>query len=191
MKNKLINKIKSYDNLDLQTKKAETDGDIMDIAAKDVVTAPQSSSIIEIANLMSKNDFRRIPITDPGSGKLLGIVTTMDILDFFGGGKKYNIITDKHKGNFLSAINAPIKEIMTVGVKTMTNTDTIVDTTTLMLEEGIGGLPIINNDEKLKYYKKKSKERIDFFNYKNRISDIERLFNDDYQTENQCYNTCL
>ena len=149
MKNKLINKIESYDNLDLQTKKAETDGDIMDIAAKDVVTAPQSSSIIEIANLMSKNDFRRIPITDPGSGKLLGIVTTMDILDFFGGGKKYNIITDKHKGNFLSAINAPIKEIMTVGVKTMTNTDTIVDTTTLMLEEGIGGLPIINNDEKI------------------------------------------
>lgn len=50
---------------------------------------------------------------------------------------------------------------------------------------------IINNDEKLKYYKKKSKERIDFFNYKNRISDIERLFNDDYQAENQCYNTCL
>lgn len=149
MKNKLINKIESYDNLDLQTKKAETDGDIMDIAAKDVVTAPQSSSIIEIANLMSKNDFRRIPITDPGSGKLLGIVTTMDILDFFGGGKKYNIITDKHKGNFLSAINAPIKEIMTVGVKTMTNTDTIVDTTTLMLEEGIGGLPIINNNEKI------------------------------------------
>ena len=43
---------------------------------------------------------------------------------------------------------------------------------------------IINNDEKLKYYKKKSKERIDFFNYKNRISDIERLFNDDYQTQN-------
>ena len=50
---------------------------------------------------------------------------------------------------------------------------------------------IINDDKKLKYYKKKSKERIDFFNYKNRISDIERLFNDDYQAENQCYNTCL
>ena len=43
---------------------------------------------------------------------------------------------------------------------------------------------IINNDEKLKYYKKKSKERVDFFNYKNRISDIERVFNDDYQTKN-------
>ena len=38
---------------------------------------------------------------------------------------------------------------------------------------------IINDDKKRKYYKKKSSERVDFFNYKNRISDIERLFNDD------------
>lgn len=150
MKNKLINKINMYDNsLNLQTKKAETDGDIMDIAFKDVVTASQSATIIEIANLMSQKDIRRVPITDPGSGKLLGIVTTMDILDFFGGGKKYNLITDKHQGNFLSAINAPIKEIMTKGVKTMTNKDTIIDTATLMLEEHIGGFPIINSEEEI------------------------------------------
>lgn len=149
MKNKLIKKLKNYDNLDLQTKQAENDGDIMDIAFKDVVTASQSSTIIEIANLMSQKDIRRIPITDPGTGKLLGIVTTMDILDFFGGGKKYNLITEKHKGNFLSAINAPIKEIMTSGVKTMTNKDTIIDAVTLMLEEGIGGFPIVNSEDKI------------------------------------------
>jgi CBS domain-containing protein len=127
----------------------ESDGDIMDIAFKDVVTASQSATIIEIANLMSQKDIRRIPITDPGTGKLLGIVTTMDILDFFGGGKKYNLITEKHKGNFLSAINAPIKEIMTTNVKTMTNKDTIIDAVTLMLEEDIGGFPIINSDNKI------------------------------------------
>jgi CBS domain-containing protein len=98
---------------------------------------------------MSQKDIRRIPITDPGTGKLLGIVTTMDILDFFGGGKKYNLITEKHKGNFLSAINAPIKEIMTTGVKTMTNKDTIVDAATLMLEEDVGGFPIVNGDGKI------------------------------------------
>lgn len=149
MKNKLIKKLKNYDNLDLQTKQAENDGDIMDIAFKDVVTASQSSTIIEIANLMSQKDIRRIPITDPGTGKLLGIITTMDILDFFGGGKKYNLITEKHKGNFLSAINAPIKEIMTSGVKTMTNKDTIIDAVTLMLEEGIGGFPIVNSEDKI------------------------------------------
>ena len=148
MRNKLINKINSYGNLNLQTKKADNDGDIMEIAYKDVVTASQSATIIEIANLMSQKDFRRIPITDPGSGKLLGIVTTMDILDFFGGGKKFNLITEKHKGNFLSAINAPIKEIMTTGVKTLTNKNTIIDAATLMLEEGIGGFPIVNAENK-------------------------------------------
>lgn len=36
---------------------------------------------------------------------------------------------------------------------------------------------ILNDEEKLKYYIKKSKERINFFNYKERISDIEGLFN--------------
>lgn len=149
MRNKLLKKINSYDNLNLQTNKAESDGDIMEIAFKDVTTASQSATIIEIANLMSQKDFRRIPITDPGSGKLLGIVTTMDILDFFGGGKKYNLITEKHKGNFLSAINAPIKEIMTTGVKTLTNKNTIVDAATLMLEEGIGGFPIVNAENKI------------------------------------------
>ena len=149
MRNKILNKVNSYGKLDLQTNKAENDGDIMDIAAKDVVSASQSASIIEIANLMSQEDIRRIPITDPGNGKLYGIVTSMDILDFFGGGKKYNLITEKHKGNFLSAINAPIKEIMTTGVKTMTNKDTVIDATTLMLEEDIGGFPIVNSENKI------------------------------------------
>lgn len=41
---------------------------------------------------------------------------------------------------------------------------------------------ILNDKEKLKYYIEKSKERVNFFNYKDRISDIERLFNNDYET---------
>ncbi len=144
-----MNKVNLYDNLNLQTKPSDKDGDIMDIAIKDVVTANQSVPIIDIANIMSEKNIRRIPITDPGSGKLLGIVTSMDILDFFGGGKKYSLITGKHEGNFLSAINAPIKEIMTTPVKTMTNKDTIIDAATLMLEEDVGGFPIVNSEDKI------------------------------------------
>ena len=61
MKNKLIKKLKNYDNLNLQTKKAENDGDIMSIAFKDVVTASQSATIIEIANLMSQKEGTFLP----------------------------------------------------------------------------------------------------------------------------------
>ncbi len=151
MRNKIISKVKKFDNtLNLQTtKKADNDGDLMDIARKEVITASPSTPIIEIANLMSQNDIRRIPITDSGSGKLLGIITNMDILDFFGGGQKYNLITGKYEGNFLSAINAPIREIMTNHVKTKTNKDTIIDATAFMLDEDIGGFPVVNSENKI------------------------------------------
>ena len=36
---------------------------------------------------------------------------------------------------------------------------------------------IINNEEKLKYYKEKSNERVEFFNYRNRIKIIENILN--------------
>lgn len=50
---------------------------------------------------------------------------------------------------------------------------------------------ILRDEEKLKYYIEKSSERINFFNYKERISDIERLFSHDYESKNECYNTSL
>ena len=39
---------------------------------------------------------------------------------------------------------------------------------------------ILNDEEKLKYYIEKSKERINFFYYRDRISDIEKLFSNGY-----------
>ncbi|MDO5852103.1 MAG: CBS domain-containing protein [Methanobacteriaceae archaeon] len=151
MKSRIITKVKNYtkEPLNLQMSHTNNDGDIMEIAKKEVITTPQSSTIIEVAKLMVEKGVRRLPVTDPGSGKLLGIITTMDILDFFGGGKKYNLITGKHKGNFLSAINAPIKEIMTDHVKTINSTSTIIDAAAMMLEEHVGGIPVINHNEEI------------------------------------------
>ena len=53
----------------------------------------------------------------------------------------------------------------------------MVENTEEDLYEGLK--EILNNKEKLKYYIEKSKERVNFFNYKDRISDIEELFNND------------
>ena len=51
----------------------------------------------------------------------------------------------------------------------------MVENTEDALYEGLK--EILNDEEKLKYYIEKSKERINFFNYKERIIDIEELFN--------------
>lgn len=147
----LINVVKSRERapLEFETHIAEHDGDIMSIAKKEVITVPQSATIKESAEIMVKNKFRRLPVTDPGTGKILGIVTSMDILDFLGGGDKYQILEKKHDGNFLSAINEPLKEIMTRKVEVLNNKSSMGDAISKMLDKKVGALPIIDSNDKI------------------------------------------
>lgn len=132
-----------------ETKTPDREGQIMMIASEDVVTVPPTKSIKDTAKIMMEHEFRRIPITDPGSGKVLGIVSVMDIMDFLGGGEKYNIIEKKYEDNFLAAINEPVKEIMTRNVITLSNKASIDECIVKMLESQIGALPIVDGDGKL------------------------------------------
>ncbi len=47
--------------------------------SKPLITINQNSSIKEVTELMQQNDIRRLPIVD-NKGKLVGIITTKDIL---------------------------------------------------------------------------------------------------------------
>ena len=129
--------------------KTSKDGDIMTLAKKEVISIPPSMSIQKAAELMIDHGFRRLPITDPGSGKILGIVTAMDILDFLGGGNKFNIIEKKHNDNFLSAINEPIRTIMTSDIVAMSHKESINEAVKVMIENEIGSIPVLSDDDKL------------------------------------------
>ena len=122
---------------------------IMKIASKDVISIPPSKSIKDTAKVMMEHQFRRLPVTDPGSGKVLGIVTVMDILDFFGGGNKFNIIEKKYSDNFLAAINEPVREIMSRDVICLSEKSSVYDVVDVMLANQIGALPIVDGDENL------------------------------------------
>lgn len=132
-----------------ETKVHDKQGEIMKLATADVVSIPPSKSIKDTAKVMMEHEFRRLPITDPGSGKVLGIVTVMDILDFFGGGNKFNIIEKKYEDNFLAAINEPVREIMTRDVICLSNKSSIKEVVDVMLSHQIGALPLVDADEKL------------------------------------------
>ena len=118
---KNLRKSMNRGSIEHETRAAEKEGEIMTLAKKDVISIPQTKTIKEAAEMMIENEFRRLPVTDPGSNKLLGIVTAMDILDFLGGGSKFDIIEKKHNDNFLA----------------------------LMTEKGIGSLPVLDADGKL------------------------------------------
>lgn len=147
-----INLRKSMDrgSIEHESRLHEHDGDIMTLATKEVISVPPSTSIKEAAEKMVDHKFRRLPVTDPGSDKLLGIVTSMDILDFLGGGEKFNIMEEKHEDNFLAAINEPVKQIMTRNVEFMTHKDSIVKCVSKMLNYNLGALPIVDSDSNRK-----------------------------------------
>lgn len=122
------------------------EGEILTIAKTAVVTMAPTTPIYDAIQTMSKEGFRRIPITDPGTKTLEGIVTATDIVDYLGGGEKFNIIRQKFDGNIFKAINEPIRLIMTQKVASIKSTAKISSAIELMTNKNLGGLPVVDDD---------------------------------------------
>lgn len=133
-------------NVDFKSRISEGLGDIMSIATRDVVTVPPSTTIMGVVKTMMSYRFRRVPIADAGSRRLEGIVTSVDIIDFVGGGKKHCLVQNRYNGNLLAAINESIREIMEEDVITIGETGSLKDAVKTMVEHNTGGLPITDKE---------------------------------------------
>ncbi|MDD1726151.1 MAG: CBS domain-containing protein [Euryarchaeota archaeon] len=136
-------------SLDFKIKLSQHEGDIMTIAKRDVVQIPPTMTIMGAVKTMVNYRFRRLPVSDPGTNRLKGIVTVMDVVNFLGGGDKAQIIENKHRGNLLSAINEEISSIMEEDVITLHKGDSIADAIKLMLTGNVSGFPILDEDGKV------------------------------------------
>ena len=117
----------------------------MTIAKSPVITAALTTSVYDVVHIMAEEGFRRIPIVDPGTKRLQGIVTSTDIVDYLGGGKKFEIIQGVLGGSFFKAINEPVKSIMRPNPPTVENVATIGRAIELMKQHGVGGLPVVDS----------------------------------------------
>ncbi|MBN2014108.1 MAG: CBS domain-containing protein [Candidatus Altiarchaeota archaeon] len=126
---------------------AEREGNVIVIAEKNVVTTHPLNSIRNVAKLMEEHDFRRIPITDAGTNRLEGMAVAIDILDFLGGGEKYNIILKDYNGNFLSAINCPISKIMNPNPAYVDKKASIDDVIKIIIKKKTSSIPIVEDLE--------------------------------------------
>jgi CBS domain-containing protein len=135
--------------VEFKSRISEHPGDIMKIATKNVVSVPPTTTIMGAAKTMTKYGFRRLPIVDAGSRRLMGMVTSMDIIDFFGGGNRYNLVKNKYGGNLLAAINEEVREIMEENVIYITEDYSIKEALKTLKERNIGALPIVNDEEQL------------------------------------------
>jgi len=125
---------------------AEQEGEIMAIATCDVISVPPTQSIISAVEQMTKCGFRRLPVTDAGTRKLRGIITSGDIINFMGGGDKYRLVQIRHNGNLIAAVNESVRSIMTQQLATLASDARISDAVDVIIRKKIGGLPIVDND---------------------------------------------
>jgi CBS domain-containing protein len=125
---------------------AEQEGEVMAIATTDVISIPPSQSIIGAVGQMTKCGFRRLPVTDAGTKKLRGIITSGDIINFMGGGDKYHLVEVRHNGNLIAALNENVRTIMTQQPVTLGQDATISNAVDIITKKKIGGLPIIGRD---------------------------------------------
>jgi CBS domain-containing protein len=126
------------------------EGEIMHIAKSPVITMAPTTPIYDAIKIMAKEGFRRIPIADPGTKTLAGIVTATDIVDYLGGGKKFEIVQQKFSGNIFKAINEQIRLIMNQKVFTVKTTADISEAIQLMKERNVGGLPVVDEENHVK-----------------------------------------
>ncbi|MFQ6068420.1 MAG: CBS domain-containing protein [Candidatus Bathyarchaeia archaeon] len=121
----------------------------MTIAKRSVVTASLTTSVYDIVHIMAREGFRRIPIVDPGTKRLQGIVTSTDVVNYLGGGEKFQIIQQKFRGSFFKAINEPVKSIIQPDPPSVKTTATIGTAIRLMKQYRVGGLPVVDNANKV------------------------------------------
>ncbi len=120
------------------------EGNVMSVAEKNVISTHPLNSVKNVAKLMKDNDVRRLPVTDAGTKRLLGLATAMDIMDYMGGGLKYNIIVKDYKGNLSAAANCPIEKIMREA-SFLEESASIDEAINIMMTKHTSAIPIVEN----------------------------------------------
>jgi CBS domain-containing protein len=137
--------------LDLKTHPSKKhEGEVLAVAKSPVVMVAPTTPVYDAIQTMTKKGFRRLPIANPGTGRLEGIVTATDIINYLGGGEKFEIIQQKYGGNFFKAINEPIKLIMTQKVVSIKTSAKISEAIRKMKQADLGGLPVVDDKDRVK-----------------------------------------
>ncbi|MCP4424925.1 MAG: CBS domain-containing protein [Chloroflexi bacterium] len=116
---------------------------VKDWMTKVVVTASLDTRMLDAHRLMRENKIRRMPVCK--NDKVIGIVTKSDVRQ----AEPSDATTlNVWEINYLLA-KLEVKDIMTHDVATIHEDATIKDAATIMYQQRIGALPVVDDKEKL------------------------------------------
>lgn len=114
---------------------------VVDIMTKDPLTVTPTETIGQADELMNTNKIRQLPVVQ---GKdLVGIVTDRDIRSFLSGSLLEGVEAREE------ALNTKVREIMTTEPMTLSPDDDLQEAVEIMIDEKIGGIPVVDEAEGL------------------------------------------
>jgi len=114
---------------------------VVDIMTKDPLTMSPIETIGEADDLMNTNRIRQLPVV--GEKRLVGIVTDRDIRSFLSG----SLLESPEARE--RALASAVQEIMTSEPITVSPDDDLQEAVEVMIEEKIGGIPVVDDAEGL------------------------------------------
>ena len=114
---------------------------VVDIMTKHPLVMTPSETIGEADEVMMENRIRQLPIVE-GSA-LLGIITDRDIRSFLADSPLLD--SDRRE----KALGTEVREVMTAHPLTLSPDDTLRDAVELLVEDKIGGIPVVDEAEGL------------------------------------------
>jgi len=114
---------------------------VVDVMTKDPLTVTATETIGQADEFMNTNKIRQLPVVQ--GKKLLGIVTDRDIRSFLSGSLL------ESPGTREKTLDTKVREIMTTEPMTVSPEDDLQEAVELLIEEKIGGIPVVDEAEGL------------------------------------------
>jgi CBS domain-containing protein len=116
---------------------------VVDVMTKDPLVVTPSETIAQADELMTVNKIRQLPVVHRCRCELVGIITDRDIRSFLTG----SLCSPPEARE--KALHTPIGEVMTTDPLTLSPDDNLQEAVELLINEKIGGIPVVDETEGL------------------------------------------
>jgi CBS domain-containing protein len=114
---------------------------VVDVMTKNPLVMTPAETIGQADELMTENRIRQLPVVDEGA--LLGIITDRDIRSFLA---QSALVEPEER---TKALRTQVSDIMTTEPVTLAPDDELHEAVELLIEEKIGGVPVVDEAEGL------------------------------------------
>lgn len=114
---------------------------VVDVMTKNPLTVAPSDTVGQADELMYENKIRQLPVVE--ENQLVGIITDRDIRSFLSG----SLSASPEEREL--ALNAKIRRVMTSEPVTLAPDDDLREAVELLIEEKMGGIPVVDDVEGL------------------------------------------